>query len=102
LEQSCKGPPSEDFACVPITNGIGINAVVGVSANRRMHYFPLGTALSGLLRTADDIPVGSVPPNLKVRRRFRSRLATIRYDPAAVLGLVLMDGDSVEWSPAGR
>ena len=96
LKRSCGASPSEDFVCVPITN-VSINPVIGVSANERMRYLPLGARLGGLLRTADDVPPGTLPPDLTVRRRFRNRLATIRYDPAAIFGLVLMDGDRIEW-----
>jgi len=99
LERSCEGPPTGDFGCLRITGGLGINAVIGVSANGRMRYFPLGTRMLGLLRTAEGVPHGTLPPDLKVRRRFRDRLAAIRYDPRAVAQLVLMDGDRIEWSP---
>ncbi len=102
VERSCEGPPSGDFACLAITGGVSINAMVGVSANGRMHYFPLGTSLGRLLRETENVPPGLVPPDLKVHRRFRNRLAAIRYDQAAVLGLVLTDGDRIEWSSMGR
>lgn len=98
LERSCEGPPPGDFGCLRITGGLGINAVVGVSANGRMCYFPLGTPLWRLLNNAEGVPRGTLPPDLKVRRRFRDRLAAIRYDPKAVVQLVLMDGDRIEWS----
>lgn len=99
LERSCEGPVPGDFGCLRITGDLGINAVIGVSANGRMRYFPLGTALRGLLRTAEGVPRGSVPPDLTVRRRFRGRLAKVRYDPRAIGRLILMDGDRIEWSP---
>ncbi len=99
LERSCEGPSAGDFACLSITGGVAINAVVGVSANGRMRYFPLGTPLWRLLSNAQGVPRGTLPPDLKVCRRFRDRLAAVRYDPKAIVQLVLMDGDRVEWSP---
>lgn len=101
LEQSCDGRRDDhrdgDFACIVISRGVSINAEVGVNANGKMYYLPLGTTLRGLLRKAGAVPAGAVPPKLKVRRRFRNRLISIRYDRAAIRGLVLIDGDRLEW-----
>ncbi len=101
LEQSCDVRRDDhrdgDFACIVISRGVSINAEVGVNANGKMYYLPLGTTLRGLLRKAGGVPAGAVPPKLKVRRRFRNRLISIRYDRAAIRGLVLIDGDRLEW-----
>ena len=98
LEQGCEGPPVGELGCLRITGGFGVNPVIGVTANGQVRYLTLGARLMGLLRGASGVPRGTLPRDLTVRRRFRNRLAKIRYDPKAVFQLVLMDGDHIEWS----
>jgi len=88
------------LACVALTKQTAILAEIGIEANGRMVYLPVGGTLRDLLGTSGiDTSRVRTLPGVKVERSWHGRMLPVEFDrnnPRS-FGLVLMAGDRVTW-----
>ena len=93
------------LACIALTKQTAILAEIGIQANGRLVYLPVGGTLNDLLRSASGGMGGGhvseveAPLRLKVQRSWHGRMLPVILDlqnPRS-LGFALFAGDRVTW-----
>jgi len=96
-DPSCAILAMPGVTCVTPAPEVSINLEFSVSVNRNQMFVPLGGTLSDAMQSGKGAI--DVPTTLRIRRLFRGRLRTIKFESASqgMLRFMLMPGDEITW-----
>jgi hypothetical protein len=96
-DPSCAVLATPGVSCLTPAPEVSINLEFPVSVNRSQVFVSLGGTLSDAMQSQKGAT--GIPATLRIRRRFRGRLRTIKFNPAshAMLRFMLMPGDEITW-----
>jgi len=96
-DPSCAVLAMPGVTCVTPAPDVSINVEFGVSVNRNQVFVALGGTVSNAMQSTRA--ASGIPATLRIRRRFRGHLRTIKFDPASqdILRFMLMPGDEISW-----
>ena len=96
-ENFCATLAVPGVSCIIFPRNFGVSPELRVRANGQDFYIRVG----GFLQEVLDLQHrdGAPPKALKVRRPFRGRLVSVKFDPNSrdILMLVLLPGDEITW-----
>ena len=84
LEKSCRGSEAGESFCLVMPRGVAVNSEIGVEANTKNYYLPLGATVGELIREAGVGSPDEVLPTLQVRRLFRGRPVRVDFDQLGI------------------
>jgi hypothetical protein len=91
--------PHNDAHCLAFPKFTAVTAEVKVHVQKRDVYVPISATLRDAIAAYGEADPKSVAPDVKVRRRWNSRLVPVEFDtkPARALSLQVVAGDRITW-----
>jgi len=91
--------PHNDAHCLAFPKFTAVTAEVKVWVRKRAVYVPISATIREAVLASGEADPQTVAPDLKLKRRWNSRLVPVRFDEksSAILSLPVVAGDRITW-----